>query len=133
MSVPIDINQVNEFLRVQWALVSLAVILGAALTRHFCLRRSVHAIKDFGKEVYKEISRQYLRQSLGGWILIAVSIALIDWALSFYNQRPFFSSRKECVFIATVFFFLGTLLHLRAIHLATVAVLKDRSGADRNF
>ena len=97
------------------------------------MRDCVHAAKTLGKENYKLIMQQYTAQSLPGWLLILSSGVLAEALLAFPNWLPLWTTRRDGGQLAVLLFVLGVFLHVRALHLATVSVLKDRAELEKTF
>ncbi len=127
------LRPLDSLLHENWALVALVIFLAALIFRFILLRDCFHAAKGLGKETYKQIMHQYASQSLAGWMLVLASVVLAEALLAFPKWLPLWTSRRNGGFVAILAFVLGSMLHLRAVHLATVRVLKERSELDRNF
>ncbi|GEM_PF-3241708 len=127
------LKSIDSFIHENWALAGLAVLLLILTARHVLIRDCIRAAKSLGKETYKQIMHRYSAQSLSGWLLILASAVLTEALLAFPKGLPLWTTRKDSVLLAVLGFMLGTLLHLRAVHLATVSVLKEHSELERNF
>lgn len=132
MNLPMA-QSIDSLIHENWALVALAIFLGALIVRHIFMRDCVRAAKNLGKEIYKQIMRQYNAQSLFGWLLILASVVLAEAMLAFPGWLPLWTTRRDAGFMVILAFVLGVFLHVRAMYLATVSIFRERTELDRNF
>ena len=119
--------------RQNWALLALVITVMTLVVRYILVRDSFRAVKSLGKETYRQIIHQYAAQSLAGWLYIALAAVVAEILLVFPERLPFWLTREEGVLAAALFFLVGILLHIRAIHFATVSAVKENAELDRTF
>lgn len=117
-----------------WAIVGIFYLLVTLLTRVILFRRLVRETKRIDPHLYSEVRRLYLKNVTAGWSVFAVSFFLvigtwIGWRSSSIESGPL---ALFCLLLPFLFF-LSLVLHLIAYAEALLAVLRQRSGVEREF
>ena len=117
-----------------WALVGIFYLVGTIFARMALFRGIVRETKRIDPHLYTEVRSLYLKNCTAGWIVFSVSFLLvvgvwIGWKTSLIEKGPL---ALFCLLLP-ILFFLSIVLHLITYAEALLAILRQRTGVEREF
>ena len=117
-----------------WTLVGAGYLMVAVILRSILFRRILRESKEIDRGLHSEVLKVYLRHSLAGWILFALSFFLvvaiwIGWKTPPPNKTEFFLA----IWLLSVLFLLSVIAHYQAFTQALLTVLRQRTGVEKEF
>lgn len=109
-----------------WALVGIAYLSGTLFIRAVFFRRLVQETKRIDPHLYSEARGLYLKNCTAGWVVFFVSFLLVVGVWIGHQSSLF------CL-LFPLLFFLSIILHLIAYAEALLAILRQRTGVEREF
>lgn len=117
-----------------WAIVGVTYLVGTILMRLAVFHQLVRKTKKIDPRLYLEVRNLYLKNSAAGWIVFSLSFLLvigawIGWKNATLEKGPL---ALFCLLLPLLFF-VSIVLHLIAYGEALLAVLRQRTGVEREF
>ena len=120
----------------QWsrAIVGIAYLMGTLLIRTAFFRGLAQETKRIDPHLYSEVKSHYLKNCTAGWVVFFISFLLvtgvwIGWKTSLIERGPL---ALFCLLLPLLFL-LSLILHLIAYAEALLAILRQRTGVEREF
>lgn len=117
-----------------WAIVGILYLVLAVIVRLLIFRKMIREAKQIDSSLYSSIKGIYLKNSLSGWILYFISflLVIVMW-LGWKNSLQGTVSLLVLYLFLSLLFFLSIILHLTAFAKALLAVLRQRTGIEKEF
>lgn len=117
-----------------WTLIGACYLVITLFLRSILFRGILRESRAIDRSFHSEALRLYLKRSLAGWILFGLSFLVvvaiwIGWKTIPLNKTEFFLA----LWLFTVLFFLSVVSHCQAFTRALLAILRQRTGVEREF
>ena len=117
-----------------WALAGAAYLVVALFLRSLLFRSILREMKELDRHLYSETLRIYLRYSIVGWVLFAISFLLF---ITLWIGWPHFSLSKPewaiSLFLLPLLFLVSVISHYQAYTKALLTLLRQRIGVEKEF
>ena len=117
-----------------WTLIGAFYLMIAFFLRSILFRSILRESREIDRNLHSEALRLYFRHSLAGWILFALSFLLV--VAIWVGWKTPLPGKMECflaLWLLSVLFLLSIVAHHQAFTKALLAILRQRTGVEKEF